>query len=193
MASESQIQSLMRSHGMTRQQAIAHNQSAVSQGMDLNGDGFVTGNEYLSWKQGARAGSGGGGNSQPQPQQQHQPTPQQQQAQERAQNYSQNQADAASAQQQYDQSIAEWESEFQKRDQQYTDDIKKMDEDYQKQFEDFERATALSMMDEGGSKKTYSKVKDNLLNQTDSYDKYNKFGDFDPTASHEQRKYSFNQ
>ena len=68
-----------------------------------------------------------------------------------------------------------------------------MDEDYQKQFEDFERATALSMMDEGGSKKTFNKVKDNLLDQTDSYEKYDKFGNFDPTSSHKQRKYSFNQ
>ena len=262
MASESQIQSLMRSHGMTREQAIAHNQSAVSQGMDLNGDGFVTGNEYLSWKQGARPG--GGGNSHrpaptpaPSPRPSPTPTPtptpapksgyeqhieylmrhqgmsrdqaiahnqsaidqgmdlngdgyatddeylqwkknnpaptptatnpSHQEAKERAHNYSQNEADAASAQQQYDQSIAEWEEEYAKRDQQYTDDVNKLHDDYQTQFEDFEKATALAMQDK--PKSNYDRLKEGTLGGM-SAPEGNKFGNFDPTKI-KRREYDF--
>ena len=186
MASESQIQSLMRSHGMTRDQAIAHNQSAIDQGMDLNGDGYATDAEYLQWKDNNPAPSPAATN------------PSHQEAQERAHNYSQQQADAASAQQEYDQSIAEWEDEYAKRDQQYTDDVNKLHDDYQTQFQDFEKATAIAMQDK--PKSNYDRLKEGTLGAmsgaaADASDttRYGKqFGNFDPTST-KRRKYDFSQ
>lgn len=175
---EQRIQEL-QGRGMSRDQAVSHNQSAIDQGMDLNGDGYATDSEYLKWQENRPAPTATSSS--------------QQEAQERAQNYSQMQADAASAKQQYDQSINEWETAFNERDQQYSDDVNKMDEEYQKQFEEFEKATALSMMKQGSSQATYSKVKDNLLNQTDSYNKFNSFGNFDASSEHQRREYSFNK
>lgn len=160
----------MRSHGFTRQQAIDHNRSAVSQGMDLDGDGFATGDEYLSWQ----AQGGGGAN------------PAHQQAQERAQNYSQEQADAAAMQQQYDQSINEWEDAFTQRDQQYNADLEKLDTDYQKQFDDFAAAT-IATKEEKPQNKTYIDLKNSMIN-ADNFD--NQFNNFNATNV-ERKKYSF--
>ena len=166
---ESQLQELMRSHGFNRQQAIDHNRSAVSQGMDLDGDGFATGDEYLTWQ-----AQGGGAN------------PAHQQAQERAQNYSQQQADAAAMQQQYDQSINEWEDAFNQRDQQYNADLEKLDTDYQKQFDDFAAATIANKALKPQNK-TYIDLKDSMIN-ADNF--ANQFNNFDATNI-ERREYSF--
>ena len=166
---ENQLQELMNSHGFTRQQAIDHNRSAVSQGMDLDGDGFATGDEYLSWQ-----AQGGGAN------------PAHQQAQERAQNYSQLQADAAAMQQQYDQSINEWEDAFSQRDEQYNSDLEKLDTDYQKQFDNFAAAT-IENKEEKPQNKAYIDLKDSMINPN-NFD--NQFNNFDGTNV-ERRKYTF--
>ena len=236
--------------GMSRQQAEQNQRDAIGQGMDLNGDGYVTDGEYGQWQSGARAGGGGGGQQQssgggggnsnwyqgvqnqtgvdfasldPELAKQalgtgsgwghtdqarydaliaqrgggqHQPNPSHQEAQERAHNYSQQQADAASAQQQYDQSIAEWENEYAKRDQQYTDDVNKLHDDYQTQFQDFEKATAIAMQDK--PKSNYDRLKEGTLGAmsgaaADASDttRYGKqFGNFDPTST-KRREYDF--
>jgi hypothetical protein len=46
---ENQLSTLMKMQGMTREEAIAHNANAISQGADLNGDGIVTNKEWSSF------------------------------------------------------------------------------------------------------------------------------------------------
>ena len=157
----------MKHQNMSRDQAVKHNQSAINQGMDLDGNGYATDAEYLRWKQGERSTNF-------------------QQAQERSQNYTQAQADAAAMQQQYDQSINEWEDAFNQRDQQYNADLEKLDTDYQKQFDDFAAATIANKA-EKPQNKTYIDLKDSMIN-ADNFD--NQFNNFDGTNI-ERREYSF--
>jgi hypothetical protein len=112
--------------------------------------------------------------------------PAHQQAQERAQNYSQAQADAAAMQQQYDQSINEWEEAFNQRDQQYNADLEKLDTDYQKQFDDFAVATIANKA-EKPQNKTYIDLKDSMINANNFN---NQFNNFDGTNV-KRREYSF--
>ena len=58
-AYESQIANLMERQGKTYEEAVAHNASAVTQGGDLNSDGFVTNEEWRQFKNPATSASSG--------------------------------------------------------------------------------------------------------------------------------------
>ena len=89
-------------------------------------------------------------------------------------------------QQQYDQSINEWEDAFSQRDEQYNSDLEKLDTDYQKQFDNFAAATVANK-EEKPQNKAYIDLKDSMINANNFN---NQFNNFDGTNV-KRREYSF--
>ena len=185
MSYNNRINELMQ-RGMSRQQAEQNQRDAISQGMDLNGDGYVTDSEYGQWQSGARAGGGGGQSQQQQSSGSSDSNWYQgisngtgvdfasldpelaQQALGNGKgwgNEDQARYDALVAQrnnggQQPNPSHQEARERAQNHSQQQAD-INKLHEDYQTQFDDFEKATAIAMQNK--PKSNYDRLKEGTL------------------------------